>query len=189
MHASNQFNHYLSHYLSLLQFRGHLAFRDPRMRSDSVHGKRCWACYANGCCDVAQLNAQGLTLVTCMSCLQTPEQQQHVKALQYLVQRPLEAAHNAAMLTALTASYRDLYVIMDQMHKKDILGIPRPLLDEPPAPSSSSLGQQQQEAEQPPAINHTQMFYPVRDFTKLPDAPVPYGGWLRNHLKHRYMSK
>jgi hypothetical protein len=93
------------------------------------------------------------------------------------------------MLTALTASYRDLYVIMDQLHKKDILGIPRPLVDEPPAAadaaSSSSSGQQQQQ----PVVNHTQMFYPVRDFTKLPDQPPPVGGWLRNHLEERYMTR
>lgn len=122
--------------------------------------------------------------------LQTPEQQQHVKALQYLVQRPLQAAYNAAMLTALTASYRDLYVIIDQLHKKDILGIPRPLLDDPPTASSTTGQQQDQDSvEALPAINHTQMFYPVRDLTKLPDQPEPYGGWLRNHLKQRYMSR
>ncbi|KAF6265986.1 hypothetical protein COO60DRAFT_772952 [Scenedesmus sp. NREL 46B-D3] len=114
----------------------------------------------------------------------TPEQQQHLKALQYLVQRPLEAARNAALLTALTADYRDLYVVMDQLHKKDILGVPRPLVDDPPAAASSSSSEQQQ-----PVINHTQMFYPVRDFTKLPDQPPPVGGWLRNHLEERYMTR
>lgn len=123
-------------------------------------------------------------VVTCCCLSQTPEQQQHLKALQYLVQRPLEAARNAALLTALTADYRDLYVVMDQLHKKDILGVPRPLVDDPPAAASSSSSEQQQ-----PVINHTQMFYPVRDFTKLPDQPPPVGGWLRNHLEERYMTR
>eukprot|EP00878_Enallax_costatus_P018818 GHUV01019833.1.p1 GENE.GHUV01019833.1~~GHUV01019833.1.p1 ORF type:complete len:178 (+),score=41.48 GHUV01019833.1:326-859(+) len=95
------------------------------------------------------------------------------------------------MLTALTASYRDLYVIMDQLHKKDILGIPRPLLDDPPAASSSSNSSDQEQpgSEEQQPINHAQMFYPVRDLTKLPDEPVPVGGWLRNHLQHDYMRR
>jgi hypothetical protein len=90
------------------------------------------------------------------------------------------------MLTALTASYRDLYVIMDQIHKKDILGIPRPLVDEPPAAEAAASSSSEH---QEPVVNHTQMFYPVRDFTNLPDAPPPVGGWLRNHLQERYMTR
>eukprot|EP00879_Flechtneria_rotunda_P024931 GHRR01026458.1.p1 GENE.GHRR01026458.1~~GHRR01026458.1.p1 ORF type:complete len:200 (+),score=53.28 GHRR01026458.1:1346-1945(+) len=122
--------------------------------------------------------------------MQTPEQQRHVKVLQYLVQRPLQAAHNAAMLTALTASYRDLYIVMDQLHKKDILGIPRPLTDEPPlAQAGSSNDGSSSGKEQQPVTNHTQMVYPVRDLTKLPDEPAPIGGWLRNHLSERYMTR
>ncbi|WIA11899.1 hypothetical protein OEZ85_011983 [Tetradesmus obliquus] len=119
----------------------------------------------------------------------TPEQQQHLRALRYLVQRPLEAARNAAMLTALTASYRDLYAIMDQMHKKDILGIPQPLVDDPPAAGAAALSSSSEQQQQQPVTNHTQMFYPVRDFTMLPDQPPPAGGWLRNHLQERYMTR
>jgi hypothetical protein len=103
------------------------------------------------------------------------------------VQRPLEAARNAALLTTLTANYRDLYIVMDQLHKKDILGIPRPLVDEPPAAVASSSSSSSEE--QQPVVNHTQMFYPLRDFTKLPDQPPPVGGWLRNHLEERYMTR
>lgn len=144
----------------------------------------------------------------CSPCLmQTPEQQQHLNALRYLIARPLDAAHNLAVLTALTASYRDLYVVMDQMHKRDILGIPRPLVDGPPPSSSASLQEQQQlqppvasiselvqqhtkqAQEQQLALNHTQMFLPVRDLTKLPDQPPPPGGWLRHHLQEKYMTK
>jgi hypothetical protein len=127
-------------------------------------------------------------------CLQTPEQQQHLDTFRYLVTRPLEAAQNAALLTALTASYRDLYVVMDQFHKKDILGIPRPLLDEPPQPSSSSQQEQQsqlqgqQQEQQQQQLNHTQMFYPLRDLTKLPDELPPPGGFWVNHLKQEHMS-
>jgi hypothetical protein len=116
--------------------------------------------------------------------MQTPEQQQHLDTFRYLVARPLEAAQNAALLTALAASYRDLYVVMDQFHKKDILGIPRPLLDEPPQPSSSSSQQEQQQQQ----LNHTQMFYPLRDLTKLPDELPPPGGFWVNHLKQEHMS-
>lgn len=131
--------------------------------------------------------------------------------LRYLVSRPLEAAHNAAMLTALTASYRDLYTVMDQFHKKDILGIPQPLLDEPPAPGSSSTTMMMQQQQQPQSssllaqqaqeqleqlesrqqqqqVNHTQVFYPLRDLTKLPDElPPAEGGFYRYHLQEKHM--
>jgi hypothetical protein len=153
-----------------------------------------------------------LSLSPLLCSLQTPEQQQHRDALRYLVSRPLAAAHNAALLTGLAASYRDLYVVMDQFHKRDILGIPRPLLDEPPEqqqaqqdplvqqqqqPSVASLSaqvQQQAAAAQaahaaPAAVNHTQMFLPVRDLTKLPDEVPPEGGWLRHHLQDKYMDR
>lgn len=119
--------------------------------------------------------------------LQTPEQQQHLDTLRYLIARPLEAAQNAALLTALTASYRDLFVVMDQFHKKDILGIPRPLLDEPPQPSSSS-SQAKAQQQQQQQLNHTQMLYPLRDFTKLPDQPPPPGGFWAHHLKEEHMA-
>lgn len=130
--------------------------------------------------------------------LQTPEQQQHLDTLRYLIARPLEAAQNAALLTALTASYRDLYVVMDQFHKRDILGIPRPLLDEPPAgssrqqPGQHTQGAQQQSSQQQEGVqqlNHTQMLYPLRDLTKLPDEPLPPGGFYRHHLAEEHMTK
>lgn len=91
--------------------------------------------------------------------------------LHVLAQRPLTMALNAAKLTALTATYRDLFVVMDQMHKKDILGIVRPLVEAPPPAaaqqpgssqaaaaageaSSSGSGSKQAEA---PVLNRTQV--------------------------------
>jgi len=159
-----------------------------------------------------QLIQQASQCIPTFSWLQTPEQQQHLDTLRYLIARPLEGAQNAALLTALTASYRDLYVVMDQFHKKDILGIPRPLLDEPPAASASTDGdrwqqqqQQQQQSglaqqalqqqehltqqQQQQQLNHTQMFYPLRDLTKLPDEPPKEGGFYRNHLQEKYMTR
>jgi hypothetical protein len=101
--------------------------------------------------------------------------------LQQLTQRPLQQALTAGLLTTLTASYRDLYVAMDQFHKKDILGIARPLVEQPPSPSTSSSMQQQASG---PTMNHTQMFYPIRDLTKLPDVPPP---GLGSHLSGKWM--
>lgn len=113
--------------------------------------------------------------------------------MRYLIARPLEAAQNAALLTALTASYRDLYVVMDQFHKRDILGIPRPLTDEPPRQPSSSqpeqAAQQQQQEEEQPQLNHTQMFYPLRDLTKLPDQPAPPDGFYRHHIQEHIIGR
>jgi hypothetical protein len=87
---------------------------------------------------------------------------------------------------------------MDQFHKRDILGIPRPLLDEPPAASSEqqskqqASGAQQQSSQQQEGLqqlNHTQMLYPLRDLTKLPDEPLPPGGFWRQHLVEEHMTK
>ena len=87
---------------------------------------------------------------------------------------------------------------MDQFHKRDILGIPRPLTDEPPQqPSSSSqpeqqgqLPQQQQEQQQQqPQLNHTQMFYPLRDLTNLPDEPPPPDGFYRHHIQEHIIAR
>lgn len=101
------------------------------------------------------------------------------------------------MLAALTVTYRDLYVAMDQMHKKDNLGIPYPLVDDPPAArtdattSSSSqyqsgAGQPSHDTKQPATANPTQTFYPVRDFTQLPDKPQ---AGLRSNMQGRFMDK
>ncbi|KAF8071098.1 hypothetical protein HT031_001180 [Scenedesmus sp. PABB004] len=50
----------------------------------------------------------------------TAEQAAHLRALRYLMARPLAAARDAAALTGLAAGYRDLSVIMDQLHKRDM---------------------------------------------------------------------
>lgn len=70
---------------------------------------------------------------------------------------------------------------MDQFHKKDILGIPRPLVDTPPTPQDAS-----QDDSQPPLRNTTQQSYPIRDLTQLPDVPPP---GLQSHLRSDFMGQ
>jgi hypothetical protein len=133
--------------------------------------------------------------------LQTPDQRQKLQVLAYLAQRPLRMAQDAAALAALTATYRDLYVVMDQMHKKDILGIARPLVEVPPAPQEPAAASEGDAAEAssegasasagPAAaaapgealqLNSTQSFYPIRDLTRLPDKLT-----LGPELEDKYM--
>lgn len=81
---------------------------------------------------------------------------------------------------------------MDQFHKKDILGVPRPLLDDGPPPPRGGRDRDRDRdrrggggaasSSAPPA--RTQLFYPVRDLTRLPDRP---DGGLAAGLRGRYM--
>jgi hypothetical protein len=73
------------------------------------------------------------------------------------------------------------------MHHRDVLGVPRPLMDDPPpgggAPGGGGGGGGGAPAA-PPAAAATQLFYPVRDLTRLPDRPDP---GLIGGLRGRYM--
>ncbi|KAI8469147.1 MAG: hypothetical protein J3K34DRAFT_522343 [Monoraphidium minutum] len=95
--------------------------------------------------------------------------------------RALRGAADAGVLPALAAAYRDLFVAVDQMHKRDILGVPRPLLDDGPPPPR---GATPAPPPPPPPANRSQLFYPLRDLTRLPDRP---DAGLLGGLQGRFM--
>jgi hypothetical protein len=140
-----------------------------------------------------------------------PDQRRAAAALRAAAAPALRGAADAALLHALAVSYRDLHVSMDLMHKKDILGVPRPLLDDPPPPAPSpspssppSAAAASSSLPAPAPANRTQLFYPVRDLTRLPDrpdagllgimqgrfmgSPLAYLQLLPNHLEVSYQT-
>ncbi|GBF95027.1 hypothetical protein Rsub_07528 [Raphidocelis subcapitata] len=108
-----------------------------------------------------------------------PDQRRAAAAAAAALAPPLRAAADAALLAAAAAAYRDLFTSADQMHKRDVLGVPRPLLDDAPPPPAGADG-----AAAAPAPGRTQLFYPVRDLTRLPDRP---DAGLVAGLRGRYM--
>jgi hypothetical protein len=111
----------------------------------------------------------------------SPSEREQLRVAHYVLQRPARSGLHAGLLTALAATHRDLHVALDALHKRDALGVARPLLDAPPL----SPGDKTTAAQQPTS---TQMFYPVRDLTRLPDTPEPVAG-PPSHLRGAYMGK
>ena len=109
----------------------------------------------------------------------SPSEREQLRLAHYALQRPARSGLHAGLLTALAATHRDLHVALDVLHKRDALGVARPLLDAPPPRSAAT-------ATTTPTA--TQSFYPVRDLTRLPDAPEPALG-PPSHLRGAYMGK
>ena len=107
-------------------------------------------------------------------------EREQLRVAHYVLQRPARSGLHAGLLTTLAATHRDLHVALDALHKRDALGVARPLLDAPPGKSAA--------APATPQPTPTQSFYPVRDLTRLPDAPEPAAG-PPSHLRGGYMGK
>jgi hypothetical protein len=107
-------------------------------------------------------------------------EREQLRLAHYVLQRPARSGLHAGLLTALAATHRDLHVALDALHKRDALGVARPLLDAPPTIAAKGAAT--------PPTTPTQSFYPVRDLTRLPDAPEPALG-PPSHLRGAYMGK
>jgi hypothetical protein len=117
----------------------------------------------------------------------SPSEREELRVAHYVLGRPARSGLHAGLLTALAATHRDLHVALDALHKRDALGVARPLLDAPPVAATTTTTSGNKQTQSPPPTP-TQSFYPVRDLTRLPDAPEPAAG-PPSHLRGAYMGK